>query len=329
VEFNKKAKEYEKKKVTTDLEGNIILIKNVDVLQQNFNQPTLTYNVKNTVSDDNKNKNKFKKANNKEQVTVNHVIQPYSEDNHEQNINQQFQQKVLSETTQHNKNVIQPVGSNFDLFVPEVGVRIVEDCKQKSGGNNFASAFNKQSKYDYNSMLSKEKRVSKQQNDWKNEKSNENFNNNIQEPLSNRIQGDLPAIQGKSQTTDSIRVNNRLKTTLKNALDALDVMPEYEEEEEEAPVNNAVDIFKKRKTYLDQREKEKDVMYSSLDEMNKFNYNIIKNNQWGQQTYANKAGESVRVPVKPSKKDLEKELGKSVVNKKMPRSRISTNLMKK
>ena len=145
----------------------------------------------------------------------------------------------------------------------------------------------------------------------------------------------LPIIYHKNTANEEIKINNKIKTSLKGVLDGLDVYPEFEDREH-ALIQNNVDIFKKRKNYLENKSKEKDNSTSSLEEINKFNYNIIKNHQWGQQSYVNTVGETVRIPIKPSKKELERELGKSflkkgknIVNKKMPRSRLSTNLLKR
>jgi len=156
------------------------------------------------------------------------------------------------------------------------------------------------------------------------------------EAFSNRSGGtSLPLIHHKNIANEEIKINNKIKTSLKGVLDELDVYPEFEEREH-ALIQNNVDIFKKRKNYLENKSKEKDNSTTSLEEINKFNYNIIKNHQWGQQSYVNTVGETVRIPVKPSKKELERELGKgfikvgkNIVNKKMPRSRLSTNVLKR
>ena len=117
----------------------------------------------------------------------------------------------------------------------------------------------------------------------------------------------LPLIQNKVQTQDSLKLNNNIKTSLKGILDTLDVYPDYDENEV-LNINN-VDIFKRRKNYLDVKSREKERNSNSLEEINKFNFNIIRNNQWGQQSYINKTGEAVRIPIKPTKKNLERELG--------------------
>ena len=52
-----------------------------------------------------------------------------------------------------NKQREQPSGSNFEIFNPEVGVKITEDQKIKNGGNNYLKKFNKYSIIDFNNTL--------------------------------------------------------------------------------------------------------------------------------------------------------------------------------
>ena len=51
------------------------------------------------------------------------------------------------------KHDLSPSGSNFDLFVPEIGVTILEDKKKKTGGKDFFRRFNKISMHNFNQTL--------------------------------------------------------------------------------------------------------------------------------------------------------------------------------
>ena len=115
--------------------------------------------------------------------------------------------------------------------------------------------------------------------------------------------------------------------SLKSALDSLDLIPEYEENRLES---NNIDIFKRRKNYLqEKKELDKKLISSSLDEINKFNYNILKNKGWGQSAIDRLKLEEPKIYYTPNKKELERELGQNIVNKKLPRSRIITTFSDK
>ena len=49
---------------------------------------------------------------------------------------------------------IQPMGSNYDLIYPEVGVRVTEGKNKKGGNKDFGKKFNKTSREDYDKYLS-------------------------------------------------------------------------------------------------------------------------------------------------------------------------------
>lgn len=181
---------------------------------------------------------------------------------------------------------------------------ILEGDKHKTGGKDFASVFNKQSKYDYFSMMNKESKKTPISKPNKDEKT---ILHTGEESSQRNGYIPLPLIQNKVQNNDSLKLNYNIKTSLKGVLDALDMYPDYDENEG-LNLNN-VDIFKKRKNYLDIKSKEKDRISNSQEEINKFNFNIIRNNQWGQQSNVSKTGDAVRIPIKPTKKDLERELG--------------------
>ena len=111
----------------------------------------------------------------------------------------------------------------------------------------------------------------------------------------------------QSMQIDSIKVNTKYGS-LKSALDALELIPEYEEQNQEKIVNS--DLFKERRKSDQGKDEEKEKIEASLEEINKFNSMIMKNSQWGS-SVPSKAGnkKSTNIPSKPNQKELERELG--------------------
>ena len=126
-----------------------------------------------------------------------------------------------------------------------------------------------------------------------------------------------------SNNIDSIKVNNKIGS-LTTVLDALDQMPEYEKKlEDEHFRNTNSDMFKNKKNIIEQeKDKNKDLINASLEEINKFNHSIMKNSLWGQSLGSkNKPSTANKIPIKPDAKEFEREMGKTIYNTKMPRSR--------
>ena len=129
-----------------------------------------------------------------------------------------------------------------------------------------------------------------------------------------------------TNNTDSLKISNKIMGTLKSTLDSLDLIPDYYEK---AYDNNNVDIFKKRKNYLEEKKDfHHKLISTSLEEINKFNFSIMKNRGWGQTGVDSLKLDEPKTHFRPDKKELEKELGKKIVNTKLPRSRINASLNK-
>jgi hypothetical protein len=122
---------------------------------------------------------------------------------------------------------------------------------------------------------------------------------------------------------ESIKLSNKMTMSLKSTLDALDLIPEYEEiNNNEANINN-IDIIKERTRDLIESREQNILKNKSLEEINKFNLSIIRNAGWGNYIGStNKSTDVFRHFVKPNKRELEKEMGKYIVNTKLPRSRV-------
>ena len=172
-----KKKAYQNKKLTVDVNGKIVFIKevNLDSLNKEFN--TIKSNLKQLTKNKaleppprkfsiyynpvDKEKDKEKNQNNSNTKTnrTNKFINP--ED--------MFNAKVISNNNNNGlfklppikseiekkleRGPITPAGSNFDLIQMEIGVSLKEDEKYKTGGKNFFQKFNKYSLDTYNSKL--------------------------------------------------------------------------------------------------------------------------------------------------------------------------------
>ena len=230
-------------------------------------------------------------------------------------------------------------------MVPEVGVNITEGAKQKSGGKDFTTVFGKPSKYDYLALSKQNAQNNLNSTGLKKGTPSLMQSSEFPDKSLNYSQTNLPFLSsGKSESrnitnplynshtlnhsVDVMRINYRLSGTLKSNLDILDLIPEYDENDYS---NNNIDIFKKRKTYLqEQKEQEKRKLTNDLEDIDKFNIKIIKNNQWGNISQEKSKNFNLfKKPSKPDRKELEKELGKKIVSIKMPRSRILSNSVTK
>lgn len=130
-----------------------------------------------------------------------------------------------------------------------------------------------------------------------------------------------------NNTIESLKISRKINGTLKSTLDSLDLIPEYNENAYES---NNIDIFKKRKVYLnDKKDFQRTLISTSLDKINQFNYSIMKDSGWGQSGAESLKVEQPKMHYKPNRKKLEKELGQKIVNTKLPRSRMVANSLNK
>lgn len=199
---------------------------------------------------------------------------------------------------------------------------IYEGSKVKSGGQNFSSIFKKPSKYDYLSIMkdtvSKNNYSSTGKFDPINDHSTEVKNEIL------KISTSLPRLTLNSNKekiiapknfNEGISVSKGLQTSLKNTLDKLDLIPEYDNK-----VNDMMfrfsnqNLFKSMKTFgnsiVEIKEKEK---VNNFESINKFNYSIVNSISWGREMINTKSKSIdmnlTKMPSKPNIKGIEKELG--------------------
>jgi hypothetical protein len=118
---------------------------------------------------------------------------------------------------------------------------------------------------------------------------------------------------GKSLNfNEGIRITNKMITSLKTALDKLDLVPEIDEklvEEDVIKNENNVNFMKNPRTRRFQKFKS----VSDLEEINKFNFSIINNQKWGLESLKLRKSDSRKLDIqKPTRQTLAKELGKNL-----------------
>ena len=112
---------------------------------------------------------------------------------------------------------------------------------------------------------------------------------------------------------------------LRLAIEQLDLIPEHSEKDEDENKINNTNLFKNFKI-------DKHVMYkeSKLDDLNTFNSTIMSSKNWGENNL--KEGNK-NDPVagtnyfKPSRKNVERELGRSIMDTKLPRARLPNRFL--
>lgn len=241
-----------KKKFTLDAKGDIVLIKGVDLKKltpQFYFGDSYTKECK---------------------VIMNH----YSSNT---NIISNDEKEVIKKDNQKEKKKVKkdlkiknfiPGGSSFNLIKPEVGVRISEDNKIKSGGNNFLKKFHKYSTDTFQNFKTQISPISKtikkqeiiKESEEKKEKEEKKENQEEVETV-NKNQKDLIQLKVK-------------KNIIKNILDNLDLVDEKELLQNKKS-KTTTNFFKPKSNIIHDLERKK------YEEINKFNIKIITNCHWG------------------------------------------------
>ena len=214
-------------------------------------------------------------------------------------------------------------------MIPEVGVKIIEGAKQKYGGNNFSEYFNKPSKYDYksskkdpglntnSSTLLKSLAVSQSMDLSKNLLKIDSSPLYLPYLNSSNISNERTiqkSLYSNNRSIDLMNVNKKI-SSLKNSLDSLDMIPEYDDQLENPIYSNNNNLFKNRRSAIEKERSliEKYRVERSLNNINSFNLLIMKNQAWGsvyEDIKLNNNREIAKSPKKPSQREFENELGK-------------------
>jgi hypothetical protein len=243
----------------------------------------------------------------------------------------------------YDRGPIIPGGSSYDQIIPEVGVTFYEAGKSKFGGTDYFKAYKKYSHNDYLTIL---KHTQHNQTTTLKESSTDNTKNKRQQTKNNNIDFTLtlPFINRDSisernlnvktnfgHTTGSLKVSKNYTNFLKTATVNLDSIVEKDEllfnlknnenlKDPKEIIDNP-NLF--RKSSYNKKDEGGNSIKNSLDEINNFNMSIVKNNQWGS-NYSKlpKEGSRIKKSNKPDLKEIEREVGKNILNTKLPRSRV-------
>ncbi len=323
AENQKKQREYERRNVTTDINGNILFFKQIqnEKISNDFVNPRSDIKHKGDIlgtvgnKSDQSGNMKDPRKNNEKKLA-------------DRSLNKRLEQAVFASvnTSDNSQKVaITPAGSSYNLIVPEVGVTVIENGQSKygGGGREFHKAFKKYSKYDYQNFLKDS--TNTYYNSSVKDMNIDNFNTDGDLPdkkdtlpgiaYNTKSEGLGTSIKSQISQVNNIKVNTKVGS-LKNTLESLDQIVEFEEHENES-VNNA-NFFKQTKI----KDKINDYQ-KSLEDINKFNFSIIKNAQWGAN---NTIGQNQKhdniTKYKPDLKEIEREVGKNIVQTKLPRARV-------
>ena len=228
---------------------------------------------------------------------------------------------------------ILPSGSCFDTIALEVGVNMIENTKQKTGGKDFFKRYNKYSMETYNKQLKDTMTTNTMMTNpgyrslprlFTSTDYNNTNTNNLTETYSSNLYGanNTSSIAFKKRNLSTLTGSNFMKTTSSNANEfnpllkttnsmmlrtTLETGDDYNE-----PLSvNRKDIFK-------EKAKEKQSRTKQLDEMNIFARTILSNDKWGSGVMNNTTkNKGITLPSK-GKKNLN-EFRSTGSFKKLPR----------
>ena len=345
--IEEKRKELYRKKVTVDVNGNIVFIKPIDMknLIEEFNKgKTLFKNIK-TVETElkyNKDKENIKVEKNPE-VLWNDIKEEKNKKNRKKKTH--FQKNGLSNNNNNNsstdlkqkkfeKGAKYASGSNFDIFNPEIGVNITENKNQKSGGKDFYKKYNRFSLEVFKEQLSKTSnsffpKISEQSDTINQTNENDSNLNKTKRKksykFSNTKLDKILEYRNKNSNNNLLTLNNKneknslsLKTgNLKIALQNLDLMTEGE-------LNHLDKTKKLNKTIFLKKilNKSNSTQKKDYNDMNKFAKTLIGKEKWEAGTYTEREKyDNYKIPKKPEKIELKRELPINML-KHMPRKRL-------
>ena len=290
--------------------------------------------------------------------------------------------KDSKDKTKKEDTIVQPAGSNFDIFLPEIGVRLIEGQQKKGGSKEFGKRFNKTSSLDYDKMLNEyipliNRAKLKSQADKSmysglltepnrsstylhnnieniesfDSKNVTNINNTSALNLANQNSTSLlnistsnnnPLLDNPSNTNgnvmfpsinpsainsrlyrtsdmdfDSIKLNRSNLSSLKYTLEEI---VDLDEGKYILPISTVGGGQSKSFRVGDSEMKInlEGKKRGGIETVNKFNKELMENKEWGVIDYPTNKSISF---TKPRKGNLYKELGKSIVMTKLPRSR--------
>lgn len=345
-------------KTTFDSKGNIIPLKTIkyETLPNEFYWSKV--NIKNIINDDiynqqgNQSPKRIKAGGNKRRSTV-IISNPNS-----RNIDL-FNKKNNNRIDANNHEpLLQPAGSNFDIIMPEIGVRISENKKMKGGSKEFSKAFNKTSTEDYSRILIEHipsqnmsllrSKIGSQELTNSLTESTMILNNNSfmgnavtsfhQKSQSQLLSNPLLAKSDRANTCSNYQSfpsnlslpfvksnktnpfnDDNLKVSSKLKIESVKMAIESLEDIAEY---NDLNNINKSKPFNENIFKKSNIglkdTCTSMDLINKFNITIMRSKTWG---IKNDSHPNQSTFIKPSKGNAIRELGLNIMNSKLTRTR--------
>lgn len=364
IEVTRKQKEFERKNVTTDLNGNIMFIKNIaiDKLNSDFVNPKFDIKNKGEISNvlsmnkDIKDSSKEVNLKNERSTLFDRFNQSKKENRLKERDKVNAQNKSgIGKTELANSSIhgavippvvsngqitlqpltldrmeraaITPAGSSFGLIMPEIGVTVIEGGQSKfgGGGREYFKAFKKYSKYDYQTMLRDSGSTFGQtMKDFNIESLNNEYDMNKRNDI-------LPNIAYRTRQESFLNVTHTSKNsgsgTLKfNQKIGGSLRNALENLDEIAEPIIPEDIENNSNLFKNnKREEDQGDKNESLEEINKFTYSLVHNQAWGANNVRGRFYKGEgTMHFKPDLKEIEKEVGKNIIKTKLPRARAFT-----
>jgi len=298
-------------------------------------------------NDKKENKNKIKevsslkklKTNSTQEIVNNIIIDP-----HEQKIN------LLKKKME--KGPITPSGSCFDKINLEIGVSIKENESFKTGGKDFYYKYNKYSIDTFNKILkdtiNTSSFIKNQYNDISINDTQKNLNSSLENNFNNthynnsnfnNVSNYSTIYKKNNLTTNNFFLKNKsemnlisnLNPSIKlNGINSLITTINDMELSERGLMRNKIkriNIFKEKnvnKTSL------KKIPKNNLTEMNMFTSTLLSNNKWKESHSYGKKLQPLKIPIKPLKVEIEREMGKGrvILRKREMHNNIFSHSMK-
>ena len=333
-------KQYEKKKLTIDPNGDIVFIKGykIETLAKEFlsiksNMKMLKtekqeippaiekaeiINTENNITTPNINKEKKRRRSSLPKLDIkdkDKEKEKETDNNNNKNVLPNLEKKTIQNSLEKKieRGPISLSGSCFDRIHLEIGVSMKENKKFKTGGKDFFIKYNKYSIETYNKKLKDTLSANKTQyNMFSNSELKKDFNFN-ESVTSNFNQGSQTSIMfKKSNITDMNSIKTFEMTSSLNPLIKLNGTSSLRLTMNDLDLISESEIanFKQHRKNIF-KEKTKSLGNKELNEMNKFTSTLVSNDKWGSNILGNgKKLVPIKMPNKPLKKEIEREIGK-------------------
>jgi len=347
--LEEKRKELAHKNVTTDIKGELVYIKslNVNDFIHEFTKGKSNFKEIKTIEDELKGKmrgrrksilieknpdafidkeelekSQKKKRNKNLYSSLKKANDEKKEKEKEKEKEKDKNQASRISTDKNKPSQIMWAGSNFDIMFPECGVNLIEEKKTKSGGKDYFTKYNKYSlqffEETFNKTISSNFYQNKM-NDMLSNKKNikEQLMESIREKSSDKkiINKDLNTIM-PSESNDKLLVRTK---DLKRALNELDLIKEGDEKLNLDKKNRNKNILKRKKIIMNFRKHSK----KDYKEIDKFAKTLMGGEDWGNNIYKtiNNIKQSFKQPTKPIFDELKREVPATLLNH-LPRKRL-------